>query len=106
MQGQFDTDALNSAEPIEARDVTVNRDWNSDSDTHGGHSTPANLQPSGVLNNEAMRGKFSLRNVLGVAESEPAGEDSATIMEDPIRHGLINFAIANSLFERFVKHVV
>ncbi|KAL7783256.1 Aldehyde/histidinol dehydrogenase [Trichoderma ceciliae] len=66
---------------------------------------PDNLQPSGVLNQEAMRGKFSLRRILSTADGdalEPPERSLPTRPEDPIEMGILNLSIAKSLFENFI----
>lgn len=68
---------------------------------------PGNLQPSGVLNQEAMRGKFSLRRILSTADGdamEPPEASRPSRPEDPIEMGIINLSIAKSLFEKLVNH--
>lgn len=68
---------------------------------------PGNLQPSGVLNQEAMRGKFSLRRILSTADSdamEPPEASPPGRPEDPIEMGILSLSIAKSLFEKFVNH--
>ncbi|KAH6886902.1 hypothetical protein B0T10DRAFT_76029 [Thelonectria olida] len=64
-----------------------------------------NLQPSGLLNHEAMKGKFSLRCILSTSDgdrSEPLSNSLAVSPEDPIGLGLVNLSIAKSLFENFM----
>ncbi|KAL6852084.1 hypothetical protein J3F83DRAFT_771692 [Trichoderma novae-zelandiae] len=66
---------------------------------------PGNLQPSGVLNQEAMRGKFSLRRILSTAEgdtTEPPEASPPSRPEDPIEMGILNLSIAKSLYENFI----
>ncbi|KAK1243451.1 hypothetical protein MKX07_004079 [Trichoderma sp. CBMAI-0711] len=66
---------------------------------------PGNLQPSGVLNQEAMRGKFSLRRILSTADGdvmEPPEAFPPGRPEDPIEMGILSLSIAKSLFENFV----
>lgn len=61
------------------------------------------LQPSGVLNHEAMKGRFSLRNILGSGENERPERhegDHSGSPDDPIRLGLINISIAQCLFDQ------
>ena len=64
------------------------------------------LQPSGILDREAMSGHFSLQNLLGsgAGNSEPhlSGASNRASDGDPVLLGLINLAIARSLFERYV----
>lgn len=66
---------------------------------------PGNLQPSGLLNQEAMRGKFSLRRILSTTDGdalEPPERSSPSRPEDPIEMGILNLSIAKSLFENFI----
>ncbi|KAL7908429.1 Aldehyde/histidinol dehydrogenase [Trichoderma velutinum] len=66
---------------------------------------PGNLQPSGLLNQEAMRGKFSLRRILSTTDGdalEPPERSSPGRPEDPIEMGILNLSIAKSLFENFI----
>ncbi|UKZ52838.1 hypothetical protein TrVGV298_006625 [Trichoderma virens] len=66
---------------------------------------PGNLQPSGLLNQEAMRGKFSLRRILSTTEGdalEPPERSSPSRPEDPIEMGILNLSVAKSLFENFI----
>ncbi|KAK4063666.1 transcriptional regulator family: Fungal Specific TF [Trichoderma harzianum] len=66
---------------------------------------PGNLQPSGLLNQEAMRGKFSLRRILSTTDGdalEPPETSSPGRPEDPIEMGILNLSIAKSLFENFI----
>ncbi|KPM42662.1 hypothetical protein AK830_g3888 [Neonectria ditissima] len=69
-------------------------------------SEPASLQPSGLLNHEAMRGKFSLGYILstsdGSLDADPSGTSFAAT-EDPILLGLVNLSIAQSLFQNFMN---
>ncbi|KAF7558428.1 hypothetical protein G7046_g5725 [Stylonectria norvegica] len=65
------------------------------------------LQPSGLLNREAMAGKFSLRCILGTAESDGAGAASQGDLppiptDDPIRLGFVNLSMAKYLFNNFL----
>ncbi|KAF5712414.1 hypothetical protein FMUND_8509 [Fusarium mundagurra] len=62
-----------------------------------------NLQPSGLLNHQALEGRFSLGNILN-ADQEPvqrhrSRDDS---LEDPIELGLITPSLAKSLFDSFI----
>lgn len=63
------------------------------------------LQPSGVLNSEAMRGKFSLRHILSAShedthEQATVASQSFAVEDDPIHLGLISYHAAQSLFEK------
>ncbi|KAF4964600.1 hypothetical protein FSARC_7506 [Fusarium sarcochroum] len=63
-----------------------------------------NLQPSGLLNHEALKGKFSLGSILNASE-EPVLQCMGNLSdptEDPIDLGLINPSIAKSLFDSFI----
>ncbi|KAJ5630371.1 fungal-specific transcription factor domain-containing protein [Penicillium longicatenatum] len=63
------------------------------------------LQPSGVLSHEAMKGRFSLRYILGSGENERPERhegDHSGSLDDPIRLGLINISIAQCLFDHFI----
>ncbi|KAJ5261190.1 fungal-specific transcription factor domain-containing protein [Penicillium angulare] len=63
------------------------------------------LQPSGVFNHEAMKGRFSLRYILGSGENERPEQhegDHSGSPDDPIRLGLINISIAQCLFDHFI----
>jgi hypothetical protein len=66
-----------------------------------------NLQPSGVLNRRAMRGRYSLHDLLvqndSSDEQQAAAEPEPSTSEDPISLGLVNLAIARSLFDRYVE---
>ncbi|KAF2635882.1 hypothetical protein P280DRAFT_501671 [Massarina eburnea CBS 473.64] len=65
------------------------------------------FQPSSLLNRKAARGNFSLQNVLST-RSEPTSattSSSSARTEDPIAKGVINHAIATSLFERFMGNL-
>ncbi|RSL74081.1 hypothetical protein CEP53_000447 [Fusarium sp. AF-6] len=62
-----------------------------------------NLQPSGLLNIEAVKGRFSLQNILSA--SDELDEPLASLSdpdEDPIHLGLVNSSIAKSLFDSFM----
>lgn len=64
---------------------------------------PADLQPSGLLNREAMRGKFSLLSILSTnqEQSSPVLEEAATFpAQDIVRAGLVSQSIAEFLFSR------
>lgn len=73
--------------------------------TTGSRSGADGLQPSGVLNHEALKGRFSLRHILGSGENERSEryeDESDTLSEDPVRLGLINISIAQCLFDQSV----
>ncbi|KAK4071521.1 transcriptional regulator family: Fungal Specific TF [Purpureocillium lilacinum] len=72
--------------------------------TDNRETEPDNLQPSGLLDREALKGKFSLQNVLRSAyHSGPElPEDSTPAVVDPIQLGLLNVTMAKSLFENFM----
>jgi hypothetical protein len=60
------------------------------------------FQPPSLLNRQAARGNFSLQNVLST-NAEPTSANASTSSartDDPIATGLLNHAIATSLFER------
>lgn len=67
---------------------------------------PNGLQPSALLNHAAMRGKFSLRQILSPDDGGAAQQtrESSPVTKhndnDPIGLGLVNEAIARSLFDR------
>ncbi|RBR19409.1 hypothetical protein FVER53590_29384 [Fusarium verticillioides] len=62
-----------------------------------------NLQPSGLLNHEALEGRFSLGNILN-ADQEPVPRQRSRdeSLEDPIELGLITPSLAKSLFDSFI----
>ncbi|KAF5579102.1 hypothetical protein FPCIR_11242 [Fusarium pseudocircinatum] len=62
-----------------------------------------NLQPSGLLNHQALEGRFSLGNILN-ADQEPAPRQRSRdeSLEDPIELGLITPSLAKSLFDSFI----
>ncbi|KAJ4376334.1 hypothetical protein N0V83_001617 [Neocucurbitaria cava] len=84
-------------QPDEPESVT--RDFWADND---------GFQPPSLLNRHAAKGNFSLQNVLST-NAEPrfvtAGSSSSARTEDPIATGLLNYAIATSLFERFMENL-
>ncbi|KIL87182.1 hypothetical protein FAVG1_09737 [Fusarium avenaceum] len=64
-----------------------------------------NLQPSGLLNHEALTGKFSLGNILNANRESvpPLGNHPDSIdIDDPVSLGLINPSLATSLFDSFI----
>lgn len=65
-------------------------------------TAPSSLQPAGLLNREAMRGRFSLQNILSPDHptSNVTEEPSLIPSEDVITLGLVNLLHAESLFER------
>jgi hypothetical protein len=62
------------------------------------------LQPSGVLNREAMKGAFSLRHILSTNEGECVEQCGDSVVnvpaDDPVSLGLVNNSIARSLFDK------
>jgi hypothetical protein len=62
------------------------------------------LQPSGVLNREAMKGAFSLRHILSTNDGDSFEQLADGVMsvpaKDPISLGLVNKTIAGSLFDK------
>ncbi|KAH7007476.1 hypothetical protein EDB80DRAFT_752060 [Ilyonectria destructans] len=70
-------------------------------------SEPTSLQPSGLLNHEAMRGKFSLGYILSTTNGHPLNSGPNDVVfasaEDPIMLGLVNVSIAKSLFKNFME---
>ncbi|KAH8807279.1 hypothetical protein F5884DRAFT_788875 [Xylogone sp. PMI_703] len=67
---------------------------------------PSSLQPAGVLNREAMRGKFSLQSILST-DHHPVGDVSEEFglsqAQDVITLGLVNPTLAESLFDSFIN---
>ncbi|KAF5648061.1 hypothetical protein F52700_1275 [Fusarium sp. NRRL 52700] len=62
-----------------------------------------NLQPSGLLNHQALEGRFSLGNILNAdQESVPSQRSRDESLEDPIDLGLITPSLAKSLFDSFI----
>jgi hypothetical protein len=64
------------------------------------------FRPADVLSRQAMRGTFSLQNVLSTTHentSEMASQKA--LKEDPVNRGVLNLHIAISLFEGFMKHL-
>lgn len=59
------------------------------------------LQPDGLLSHQAMKGKFSLQNILSTnhGSSFDRPVDSVSI-DDPIRCGLVTYEQVVGLFER------
>jgi hypothetical protein len=63
-----------------------------------------NLQPRGLLNKDAIEGRFSLENVLSINHSLHMNmlKSSSTIPEDdPIRRGFVTYHVATSLFHGY-----
>lgn len=61
------------------------------------------LQPAELYNRAVTRGNFSLRSILNASEShvpELRCRDPAICEEDPVQSGVVNLAIASSLFEK------
>jgi hypothetical protein len=58
------------------------------------------FQPPDLLNTQAMKGQFSLQNILSTAPGvvAPSRPLSAARSRDPIQVGLVNYHIALSLF--------
>lgn len=64
-----------------------------------------NLQPLGLLNRDAMEGRFSLENILSVNHNLHMNmlKASSTVPEDdPIRRGFVTYHIATSLFHGYI----
>lgn len=59
------------------------------------------FQPPDLLNMQAMKGQFSLQNVLSTVQGVDAVSrpSSAARSRDPIQVGLVNYHIALSLFD-------
>lgn len=60
----------------------------------------ATFQPPDLLNRQAMKGQFSLQNILSTTQGvdTPSRPSSAARSRDPIQVGLVNYHIAMSLF--------
>lgn len=77
--------------------VVYARFWTDSKDFH----------PPALLNNQAVTGQFSLQNVLSTSReaAEPVNVSSLEhSLDDPVQLGLVNFNIANSLYERWVTN--
>ncbi|KAH8674277.1 hypothetical protein BX600DRAFT_457295 [Xylariales sp. PMI_506] len=64
------------------------------------------LQPSSLLNRQAMKGKFSLQNLLSTNHNlqlDKVTKDAALSQDDPINRGLVSYYVATSLYEGFMK---
>ncbi|KAH8896907.1 hypothetical protein GQ53DRAFT_638910, partial [Thozetella sp. PMI_491] len=59
------------------------------------------LQPSSLLNKQAMKGKFSLQNLLTISHGLHLIKESGTTLsaDDPINKKILSYHIATSLFE-------
>ncbi|OKL61715.1 hypothetical protein UA08_02333 [Talaromyces atroroseus] len=71
-----------------------------------GEAGPTSLQPSGLLNSNAIRnGQFSLLSILGDSDKTPGQEQETPVIstEDPIQMELIGESIAIFLFESFIN---
>ncbi|KAK8063905.1 hypothetical protein PG996_008557 [Apiospora saccharicola] len=64
-----------------------------------------NLQPPGILNHAATHGRFSLQSILEPFSSVPPPPPQVWSInpDDPIKLGLVNIRIAESLFENFMN---
>ncbi|KAK8113190.1 hypothetical protein PG984_013716 [Apiospora sp. TS-2023a] len=64
-----------------------------------------NLQPPGILNHAATHGRFSLQSILEPVSSvpPPLPQVSSINSDDPIKLGLVNIRIAESLFDNFMN---
>ncbi|KAJ5775579.1 uncharacterized protein N7511_000590 [Penicillium nucicola] len=61
------------------------------------------LQPNGLLSHHAMKGKFSLQNILSTNHgSTPDRQVESVSPDDPIRCGLVSYELALRLFESFM----
>jgi hypothetical protein len=64
------------------------------------------LQPDGLLSHQAMKGKFSLQNILstnhGSTFNPPADSVSS---DDPIRCGLVGYESVVCLFRRWAEPI-
>ncbi|KAL3477035.1 fungal-specific transcription factor domain-containing protein [Aspergillus californicus] len=65
-------------------------------------------QPHSLLNHQAMKGKFSLQNILsideGLAEHAPSSPESVS-PDDPISLGLLNIQVASCLVQSFMQRI-
>ncbi|KAL3485208.1 fungal-specific transcription factor domain-containing protein [Aspergillus germanicus] len=65
------------------------------------------FQPQSLLSHQAMKGRFSLRNILSVdhgVESRPSLSESLS-PDDPVVLGLINTQVASCLLEYFMQKI-
>ncbi|KAF5538694.1 hypothetical protein FPHYL_12471 [Fusarium phyllophilum] len=66
-----------------------------------------NLQPSGLLNHQALEGRFSLGNILNADQEHVQQQRSRDeLLEDPIELGLITPSLAKSLFDRLSQFLI
>ncbi|KAL2819720.1 hypothetical protein BJX63DRAFT_381528 [Aspergillus granulosus] len=65
------------------------------------------FQPHSLLSHQAMKGRFSLQNILSVDHgTDPRPSDSHAVPAgDPIVLGLINMQVASSLLEYFIEKI-
>ncbi|UPX14897.1 uncharacterized protein EKO05_0005368 [Ascochyta rabiei] len=64
------------------------------------------FRPSDILSRQATRGDFSLQNVLSTEHEHAAEQRIQGISDDDlIDKGLVNFHVATSLFDGFMKHL-
>ncbi|EXJ78909.1 hypothetical protein A1O3_08409 [Capronia epimyces CBS 606.96] len=107
----------NTSEPVDR--ISLSRDEFEDRPDEASSAQPDSrlwsegLQPSRLLNDGAMNGSFSLQNILSAIKSSSsraeAGPDKTPVEadlvldDDPIQHGIVNMAIARSLFESFMN---
>ncbi|KAL3452352.1 hypothetical protein BJX65DRAFT_303185 [Aspergillus insuetus] len=67
----------------------------------------ASFQPQSLLSHQAMKGRFSLRNILsvdhGVESRSPVSESISP--DDPVVLGLINTQVASCLLEYFMQKI-
>ncbi|KAL4805782.1 hypothetical protein BDV18DRAFT_160657 [Aspergillus unguis] len=65
------------------------------------------FQPHGLLSHQAMKGKFSLQNILSVDHglSDQSRESESIPASDPIILGLVNAHVASSLLEYFMQKI-
>jgi hypothetical protein len=64
------------------------------------------LQPSSLLNRQAMKGKFSIQNILSTNHNlnlDKPKDPVAFPADDPINAGVIPYHLATSLFDGFVS---
>ncbi|KAK8035148.1 hypothetical protein PG993_010143 [Apiospora rasikravindrae] len=62
-----------------------------------------NLQPPSILNHAATHGRFSLQSILEPPFSMQPPQESVITPDDPIKLGIVNMRIAQSLFENFMN---
>jgi hypothetical protein len=62
------------------------------------------LQPDGLLSHQAMKGKFSLQNILSTNHGSTFDRPSDSVSpDDPIRCGLVGHESVVCLFERWAE---